>query len=125
MKKQKRSEYIEAFLNFLTLCEQEYDSASREKERTEKQQQDYLHQLELDKQTYSERAKLATKLRNCRLERRQYKDILEETEPIVQFFEEPQHKKTREQLKQLLGQMRKVENYHQNRQYRKRFQEKE
>lgn len=43
MKKQKRSEYIEAFLNFLTLCEQEYDSASREKERTEKQQQDYLH----------------------------------------------------------------------------------
>mgnify|MGYP005780096411 CR=1 FL=1 len=78
-----------------------------------------------DKQTYSERAKLATELRNCRLERRQYKDILEESEPIVQFFEEPQHKKTREQLKQLLGQMRKVENYHQNRQYRKRFQEKE
>lgn len=109
----------------MTLCEQEYDSASREKDRTEKQQQDYLHQLELDKQTYSERAKLATKLRNCRLERRRYKDILEETEPIVQFFEEPQHKKTREQLKQLLGQMRKVENCHQNRQYRKRFQEKE
>lgn len=43
MKKQKRSEYIEVFLNFLTLCEQEYDSASREKDRTEKQQQDYLH----------------------------------------------------------------------------------
>ena len=43
VKKQKRSEYIEVFLNFLTLCEQEYDSASREKDRTEKQQQDYLH----------------------------------------------------------------------------------
>lgn len=51
------------------------------------------------------------------MERRKYKDIFEETDDIVQFFKESQHKKTLDQMRQLLGRVRKVEKYHGNRIY--------
>lgn len=40
-----------------------------------------------------------------------------------QFFREPQHKRTLEQLRQLLGKVRKVEKYHENRYYIPRLNE--
>ena len=79
--------------------------------------QDYLHSLELDDLKCDERSKIATKLMINRKDRRYYKDRVEEFEPIVQFFDDPQNKKVLDKLKQVLGQVRKAENYHKDRIY--------
>ena len=79
--------------------------------------QDYLHSLELDGLNCSERSKLATKLAANRKDRRYYKDRVEELEPIVTFFADQQNKKMLDRLQQVLGQVRKQENYHKDRTY--------
>ena len=60
---------------------------------------------------------------NAWVDRRKYKDIFEETDDVVRFFREPQHKKTLDQMRQLLGAVRKVEKYHENRHYINRIKE--
>lgn len=72
-----------------------------------------------------ERSKLCTQLHRSRLNRRKYKDIFEETDDIVQFFNVGQHKKVLDQMGQLIGKVRKVEKYHENRVYIPRLQEGE
>lgn len=79
--------------------------------------QDYLHKLELEGLNCRERSKIATQLVTNRQARRTYKDAVEELEPIVAFFEDPQNRRFINNLAQLLGQVRKVENYHKNRLY--------
>ena len=113
----KPSEYITEFLNFVAEAQVQYRIYSEEVETQEKLTQDYLHSLELDGLKRDERSKLATKLMINRKDRRYYKDRTEEFEPIVQFFDEPQNKKMLDKLKQVLGQVRKAENYHKDRKY--------
>ena len=60
---------------------------------------------------------------NAWVDRRKYKDIFEETDDVVRFFREPQHKKTLDQMRQLLGTVRKAEKYHENRHYINRIKE--
>ena len=79
--------------------------------------QDMLHKIEFSKD-YRERSKAATQLHYIREDRRHYKDIKEETEIIVSYYEE--NKKAVERLKKMLGEMRKVEKYHENRSYKPR-----
>jgi hypothetical protein len=79
--------------------------------------QDYLHKLELEGLNCRERSKIATQLAHNRQARRKHKDAVEELEPIVEFFEEPKNRNVLNAMAQLLGQIRKVENYHQNRFY--------
>lgn len=113
----KPSEYISEFLNFVSEAQSQYRFCSEEAEIQEKLTQDYLHSLELDGLKRDERSKIATKLMINRKDRRYYKDRVEEFEPIVQFFDEPQNKKVLDKLKQVLGQVRKAENYHKDRKY--------
>ena len=113
----KPSEYISEFLNFVAEAQSQYRFCSEEAEIQEKLTQDYLHSLELDGLKRDERSKIATKLMINRKDRRYYKDRVEEFEPIVQFFDEPQNKKMLDKLKQVLGQVRKAENYHKDRKY--------
>ena len=49
--------------------------------------------------------------------------MVEEHEEIVKFFQEPQHKKTLDQMTNLLGKVRKVEKYYRERQYFPRVKE--
>ncbi len=79
--------------------------------------QDYLHKLELESLNYKERSKIATKLVANRQARREFKDAVEELEPIVDFFNDPVNKRILNNMTQLLGQVRKIENYHKNRIY--------
>lgn len=113
----KPSEYLTEFLNFISEVQSQYRFCSEEAEIQEKLTQDYLHSLELDGLKRDERSKIATKLMINRKDRRYYKDRIEEFEPIVQFFDEPQNKKVLDKLKQVLGQVRKAENYHKDRKY--------
>lgn len=78
---------------------------------------DILHKFELEKLSYSERCRLATVLVNNRKDRRYYKDHVEELEPIINHMKDPVSIKAINILKQLLGEVRKVEKYHRNRTY--------
>lgn len=118
----KNSEQIKAFLDFVEDCSSLNAMAREGISTEEKRQQDLLHMIEFETSS-KKRGPIDTKLHRCRTSRRRYKDIFEETDDIVQFFREPQHKKTLEQLRQLLGKVRKVERYHQNRSYTLRVKE--
>lgn len=80
-------------------------------------QQDLLHKLEIENLTRDERAKLATELRDCRRLRRKYKDVVEELEPIAGYCGTAAGMQAVKQLSRFVGELRKVENYHQNRHY--------
>lgn len=84
-------------------------------------QQDLLHKLEIENLTRDERAKLATELRDCRRLRRKYKDVVEELEPIAGYCGTAAGMQAVKQLSRFVGELRKVENYHQNRHYVPRF----
>jgi hypothetical protein len=118
------SEYLSEFLNFITDAQTYYKFCYDEVNNQDKLTQDYLHSLELDDLKGGERNKLATKLVANRKDRRYYKDRVEELEPIVQFFEDPAHKKTLDKLKNILGQVRKMEGYHKDRTYKPRVLKK-
>ena len=113
----KPSEYLTEFLNFVAEAQSQYKFCSEEVSNQEKLTQDYLHSLELDDLKRDERSKVATKLVINRKDRRYYKDRVEELEPIVQFFEDPQNKKVLDKMKQVLGVVRKSEAYHKDRKY--------
>ena len=113
----KPSEYISEFLNFVTNAQSQYRFCSEEVLNQDKLTQDYLHSLELDNLKCDERSKLATKLAINRKDRRYYKDRVEELEPIVEFFNDPQNKKMLDKLKQVIGVTRKAESYHKQRTY--------
>lgn len=117
IKEKKSSEYIEEFLNFLSDVKSKYNFAFDEVNQQDKLTQDYLHSIELDNLKYEERNKIATKLVINRKDRRYYKDIVEEYEPIVEFLDDPNNKKIVNQLTQVLGKVRKQEDYHEKRTY--------
>lgn len=113
----KKSEIITQFLNYIDNCQKQYDYAYEKVGIEDRRTSDLLHELEIENTTSNERSKLATKLRNSRRDRRYWKDIVEECEPIINFANVPVNKKVINQLKQLLGEVRKVENYHSTRTY--------
>lgn len=79
--------------------------------------QDYLHKLELKDKTYGQRAKTSTSLAKCRQDRRLNKDITEEIQPLVDWLNDNNNIKAINKLKEVLGSVRKQENYHGNRRY--------
>ena len=108
----KASEYIAAFLKFVSEAQVQYRLYLEEVNKQDKLTQDYLHSLELDELKYNERSKIATKLAVNRKDRRYYKRCVEELEPIVKLFEDPQSKKVLNLMTQALGDTRKAESYH-------------
>lgn len=110
------SEKLKEFLDFVDECQEMNNLARNSISTEEKRTQDLLHMIEFEKSS-KKRAPIDTKLHRCRCERRRYKDIFEETDDVVQFFKDPQHKKTLDQMRNLLGKIRKVEKYHANRVY--------
>lgn len=111
------SNYLSEFLNFITEAQSHYRFCVDEMETQDKLTQDFLHSLELDELKCKERSKLATQLSINRKDRRYFKDRIEELEPVVAFFEEEQNKKVLNNLKNVLGDIRKAERYHKNRTY--------
>ena len=105
------SEEIKSFLDFV--------------EESRKLHAYALEQIKLEEKRPSckERSKLSTRLHKCRKDRRRFKDMAEEREEVVKFFQDPQHKKTLDHMTQLLGKVRKVEQYHEKRIYIPRVKE--
>lgn len=113
---------IKEFLDFVKQCQEDYSTAMEGLKLEEKRQCDLEHMIEFE-ESYKERCKIGTRLHKCRKARRAYKDTVEVTEKVVKFFQEPQHKKTLDQMTQLLGEVRKKEKYHENRTYIPRVKE--
>ncbi len=111
------SHIIKTFLDFVENAKSDYIFNLEAMKNEERITQDYLHKLELEGLNCRERSKIATQLVSNRQARRNYKDAVEELEPIVDFFDEPQNKALIKKMSELLGQIRKVEGYHQKRFY--------
>jgi len=117
----KVSENIKTFLDFIREAETRYTLALDEMHTEEKRTQDLLHAIEFEPHA-EERSKIATKMRASRIKRRENKDIVEELEPLIDFMSIQTNKKAVDQLTQLLGRIRKVEKYHENRSYHPRVE---
>lgn len=111
------SQIIKLFLDFIDNARSEYTFNLEAMKNEERITQDYLHKLELEGLNCRERSKIATQLAHNRQARREYKDAVEELEPIIEFLEEPKNRSVFNSMAQLLGQVRKVENYHKSRFY--------
>ena len=124
MKKDKKSysAIISDFLTIIRIAEQNCEVYKDLLANEDKLTQDILHTLELEDINYSEKAKLATKLRTNRKDRRYYKDVFMIIDELVKWKQE--HKQSYEMLKQLLGRIRKIEQYQQERNYYPRTVEK-
>ena len=110
------SEQLKQFLDFIDESRRLHAISVGGMKEEDKKVQDFLHAIEFESSS-KERSKICTKLHNSRTERRKHKDIVEEREEIVKFFADPQHKKTLDQMTQLLGRVRKIEKYHTDRSY--------
>lgn len=83
----------------------------------DKETQDYLHKLELETLTSSEKAKIATALKRVRKERRYYKDRVEACQPLIEAFETNPAKLFINNLSGVVSKCKRVEGYHASRTY--------
>jgi arginine deiminase len=117
------SEQLAEAIGFLRDIQKEHQYYCNKLAEAEKKELDLLHFLELNKAGYRERYKITTQLRRCLLERRACKDRVEERAPIAEFLMQPQNKSLLDKLGKVLGDVRKVERYHENRSYSPRVLE--
>lgn len=108
------------FINLVTEAQKDYWWNYEEVNRLDHLTQDYLHELELNGLDYRGRAKVATKLRDCRQLRRASKDTVEVLEPLIGFLDSEKGKHLLNLLKETLGKTRRVESYMENRSYRRK-----
>ena len=113
-----KAEMIADFLELLREAENSYSFNYDSVNQMDKLKQDILHKFELQQMTESELLELDQALIDCLKQRRDYKDAVEELEPIRTFADS--NKKFVEQVKQLLGKVRKVEEYQAERSYKPR-----
>lgn len=125
------SKKLEDFLNFQTEAIKMYTYCYEKVNDCDKLKCDLLHKIELEYyEDKNEERRLQTQLKYCLKDRRYYKDRVEELLPFVNLF--LSEEKNREaavkscitvinHLKQSLGEVRKIENYHANRVYKPRI----
>lgn len=114
------SPYISGVCRMMEDAVKDYTWSREEVNQMDRLTQDYLHKLELDELDYSERAKVATKLMQCRQLRREHKDTAEILEPLVQFLDSDKGKNMMNLLREALGRTRKAEERMENRVYHPR-----
>lgn len=118
----KRSETVKAFLGLVEESAKLLPMTEERLKRENDLTQDLLHAIEFER-NYRKRCRHVTRLHQNRNERRACKDSIEELVPLVAWADK--NKTAVNQLKQALGEIRKVEKYHENRRYRPRVMEEE
>lgn len=109
----KVSEQIKSFLDFIDECRELNSMAHSGVGEEDKRHQDLTHAIEFEDDP-EKIARIGMRIHQNRVERRVYKDIYEVTLPVVEFAQDPKNKKTLDQARQLLGEVRKKERYHEN-----------
>lgn len=121
MKNIKQSEIISEFLKLVSNISKEYSTAQEFVSEKDKETIDFMHKAELNKFKQNKKAKLFTELQNIRKERRYWKNKVDEYQPLYDLLKNSKEFKTAiEQLKQVLGKVRKAESYLENRTYKPR-----
>lgn len=115
-----QSEVIAAFIRLVEKAPKVYEAARTAVNTEDKLTSDLLHEIELQGTNCNIRSKTATRLRENRLDRRYYKDIVEELEPLYDFMQDKENRKVIKKLESVLGKMRKEEAYHADRTYHPR-----
>ena len=116
-KQERISETISDFLSRMDQLKKDYDWAIQEESRMEKLTQDYLHMLEFGDLDYRKRAAVAKAIKECRMKRRNSKDVIITAEPVVDFFNGERGKMLASQLQQVVGKVRKEEKFIEQRVY--------
>ena len=114
----KKSDIVKAFLDLIDESQEEYETAYEKVGECDRLTQDLLHKLELG--GYKNRNRVATELARCRHERRAYKDVREEAEVIIGWTTSKEGARALNLIRNMLGDLRKVEQYHENRSYKPR-----
>lgn len=110
MKERKPSEVIEEFLSFLENANKEHIECEQTVEICNKRNIDYLHDMEFAKDK-SERNRIATKIHNNQIQRRNAKDRVLELEKPTTFFIDKSNRPFIGQLKRLLKEQKDREAY--------------
>lgn len=97
-----------------------FEFASNRLSLCDKARNDLLHSLELYDNDATARARTASRLKMCLLERRIYKDMVESYSPIVTVLHGKKYVNLIHTLSCVLGQVEKVERNHQSRRYHPR-----
>lgn len=117
------SEVITNFLNYVDQVKADYQAAHTAVGVEDKRLQDLLHALEFA-ENENEKRRAGTRLQQSRKERRKQKDEVKRLRIVVEFWNEPENKKTLNRLRQLLGRQRKEEEYlNSERVYKPRMEE--
>lgn len=114
------SEHVANFIFYITTALENYNIYYNKVGEQDRLTQDYLHALEINDNNKAERERITQQLIDNRRDRRFYKDRVEEIEPIVEFYNNPNNKMAFERLNQLLEALKNVEEYHKNRTYKPR-----
>lgn len=120
-KTEKHSEKLSDIVRYFDSIKSEYESNLQNIAVKDAEHQDFIHSLELDDLKYKERAKIATQIQQSRKDRRISKDIVDVLEPLYSFIESDSGKRSMNQLKNILGNMRKREEKQLTRVYHKRI----
>lgn len=111
----ENSKHISNFLNFLEDIKMEYNiSVSIEKD-ADAETQDILHRLEFENDSCDNMVKISQLIKPVRQKRRKAKRQKAEAEPVIQWIN--RNTSTIHELKKLLGDVRKAEEYNANRYY--------
>ena len=115
MTEDKPSGHLKSFLDYIRQWEEEYSLNNSILQETDRQTQDILHKIELEKISYHEHARLNKELADIRKYRRKAKDRVIVLKPVVEYSEE--NRSVFNSLSQLLGTVRKEEKRLENRMY--------
>ena len=118
----KTSEKLKEVLSFLDSCESSLMYYQNEVEKENKRLQDFIHYIELEDKA-SARSKKCTEFRKSRQWRRECKDKAGELEPIVNVLKSKEWKKIRNMFSHAMGEIRKHEQYEENREYNPRVKD--
>ena len=119
----KSIQIVKDFNSWINTVEKDYQFYFNEVSKLDNLTNDILHRLELEQLSYSERAKLATKLSNTRRERRYYKDLVQQLQPVIDYLQDQQSRKVIMNFSTVLGKLKDVESVQQHRTYRYRVLE--
>ena len=115
--KESFSKPLSDFLDFCERVRELYIKDTRELKNMDLLTQDYLHLCELNKLSSQQASRLTHNLADCRRCRRNYKDILEELEPLVNILQSAEWGCMKYKLDRALLDIQKAEESHTGRHY--------
>ncbi|WP_124066271.1 hypothetical protein [Clostridium sp. E02] len=106
----KPSELIKDFLDYLSICQKEYQAACTEMFAEDKKVQDFLHSIEFENNC-KERNKITTRWHISRNRRRAAKDRSLELERVAKFYTDKANKPFIDKLRSMVKDQKKEEEW--------------